>query len=584
MSKTPVVFVPGLGGSFNLLVMLDWRGPTLDGWDFPPFVDYGKAFLDGFARAGYTRNKDVFVAFYDWRKSVGESAANYLVRWIDRAKAASGSDKVILVGHSMGGLVSRAYIQGNAYRGDVERLITLGTPHRGSAESYYPWEGAEIRWGVVASAVLNVYLWYIQHIHPFQTGLNRLRTIRTQVPGARDLLPLDDYLDYQGPPSARRAVALMKERNLLGDMLLSPGGLDTLLARVPLATVTGNGFLTINGLVVQDPPAPPEDPPVYVDGRPVDVQTTGEGDGTVALSSARIDDPRVRNLPPVTIAHDQLPDKAFDRVMVELGITPPAQVMVPAPVPRLVIMTASPVELTIEPPAAAPVVLGEEGGRAPRRRTPRVRARNYGHSGKRLNLAVIPQPASGSYNIRLRGTGSGAFALGALIVGAPAPAVLGAEDGPAPGQPATTSISTASGEVAAQTELIYQVEVVDVAAPPLVRFDAGATARDALARLGAATTAPPPMVLGEEIPAPAISGVLSAADVPDDLRDTVSAALTQGDGAAIERLVALLASADADTLRLIALVAEQVVGPKDRDLALGLLEQLRQVALGGAGR
>jgi pimeloyl-ACP methyl ester carboxylesterase len=575
MANTPVVFVPGLGGSFNLLVMLDWRGPTLDGWDFPPFVDYGKAFLDGFSRAGYTRNRDLFVAFYDWRKSVGESAANYLVPWIDRAKARSGSAKVILVGHSMGGLVSRAYIQGNGYRGDVERLITLGTPHRGSAESYYPWEGGEIRWGPVATAVLNVYLWYIQHIHPFQTGLNRLRTIRTQVPGARDLLPLDDYLDYQGPPAARRLIALMKERNLLGDILLAPSGLETLLARVPLTTVTGSGFNTVKGFVVQDAPAPPEDPPIYVEGKPVSEQITGEGDGTVLLSSARVNDPRVRNLPSATIVHDQLPDRAFDRVMIELGIAPPAQVAAPAPVPRLVIMTASPVELTIEPPTAAPAVLGEAAPR-PRRRG-RVRARNYGHRGKHLNLAVIPQPASGTYNVRVRGTGTGAFALGALIVGPTTTAVLGADEEPA-AQAATTSITTTSGEVAAQTELRYQIEVVSTSAPPRISFDAAATAQDALDRLSTATAAPPPMVLGEETLAPEVAGVLAAADAPDDLRDTVSAALTQRDPAATERLLALLRDADADTLRLVTLVAELVVGPKDRELALGLLEQLRQVA------
>ena len=75
MSRTPVVFVPGLGGSFNLMVLLDWRGPTLSGWDFPPFVDYGKTFLDTFTRAGYTRDVDMFVAFYDWRKSVNDGAA-----------------------------------------------------------------------------------------------------------------------------------------------------------------------------------------------------------------------------------------------------------------------------------------------------------------------------------------------------------------------------------------------------------------------------------------------------------------------------------------------------------------------------
>jgi Lecithin:cholesterol acyltransferase len=89
MSKTPVLFIPGLGGSFHLLVLLDWSGPTLSGWDFPPFVDYGKTFVDTMVHAGFTRNRDLFVAFYDWRKSVSDSANSYLIscrpcRWFTR--------------------------------------------------------------------------------------------------------------------------------------------------------------------------------------------------------------------------------------------------------------------------------------------------------------------------------------------------------------------------------------------------------------------------------------------------------------------------------------------------------------------
>ena len=49
----------------------------------------------------------------------------------------TGARKVRLVGHSAGGLVARVYLQsalpGVQYRHDVDRLITIGTPHLGSA-------------------------------------------------------------------------------------------------------------------------------------------------------------------------------------------------------------------------------------------------------------------------------------------------------------------------------------------------------------------------------------------------------------------------------------------------------------------
>ncbi|MDO9140115.1 MAG: alpha/beta fold hydrolase [Methylobacter sp.] len=56
-------------------------------------------------------------------------------------EANPGKTKVILAGHSMGGLAAREYLQGLAresdnaaipYRGDVAKLITVGTPHQGT--------------------------------------------------------------------------------------------------------------------------------------------------------------------------------------------------------------------------------------------------------------------------------------------------------------------------------------------------------------------------------------------------------------------------------------------------------------------
>lgn len=53
---------------------------------------------------------------------------------IEQAKTDTGQDKVILISHSMGGLVSRAYIEGPDYDGDVSALFTFGSPHLGVPE------------------------------------------------------------------------------------------------------------------------------------------------------------------------------------------------------------------------------------------------------------------------------------------------------------------------------------------------------------------------------------------------------------------------------------------------------------------
>src|SRR5262245_26137780 len=61
-----------------------------------------------------------------------ERYADVLNGAVDRLHAATGATKVVLVGHSMGGLAIRAYLRafGDAA---VARIITLATPHHGTA-------------------------------------------------------------------------------------------------------------------------------------------------------------------------------------------------------------------------------------------------------------------------------------------------------------------------------------------------------------------------------------------------------------------------------------------------------------------
>jgi pimeloyl-ACP methyl ester carboxylesterase len=587
MARLPVLFVPGLGGSFNLGVLLDWRGPTIKGWGFPPFLDYGKTMLDGFIRAGYTRDRDLFVAFYDWRKAVQDSATTYLIPWIDQARERSGAAQVVLVAHSMGGLVARSYLQSAGYRNDVARLITLGTPHRGAANSYDTWEGGDINWDSTAGTVMQVYVWYLEHIHPFQTNLNMLQTIRSLAPGLRDLLPIDDYLVSQAVPPQPQPERLMHERNLWVGMLGSADGLTTLFNRVSVTTINGQGMTTLQSLVVQAPLPPTTDPAPYPDGKPVSKQTTGEGDGTVLLASAQIADPRARNLPPVSVKHDQLPDQTIAQVLVELGETPP-ELAAPQPsVPRLLIMTASPVQLTVDLPAPAPgapnaVLSGESPSKPPRRPgSQKARVYDYGHQGKHLNMAVIPQPDLGSYQVRVRGTATGSFSLVAIVIGVQSSAVLGTSaDDSAAQQLTPWPSATVQGQVADQTELQYQVECKSYAAPPLLHFDAQATTRNAVERLSSAMQPAAPAVLGADA-APTIAANLSwAADMPPELRAILEAALVRSDADATNQLAAVLSSTPQTGPVLPALsgVVEQMLAPHDEGLAVALLEQLRQVS------
>jgi photosystem II stability/assembly factor-like uncharacterized protein len=55
-----------------------------------------------------------------------------LKKAIERVKNLTSSSKVILVGHSMGGLAIREYVQSDYYQDNVAKVVTTGTPHLGS--------------------------------------------------------------------------------------------------------------------------------------------------------------------------------------------------------------------------------------------------------------------------------------------------------------------------------------------------------------------------------------------------------------------------------------------------------------------
>lgn len=99
---------------------------------------------------GYSKVKDVlhrrfdfvdgenwFDFPYDWRRDnrqaahrLAEQAPVWLERW--RTKTNQPDAKLVLVGHSMGGLVARYYLEALDGWKDTRALLTFGTPYRGS--------------------------------------------------------------------------------------------------------------------------------------------------------------------------------------------------------------------------------------------------------------------------------------------------------------------------------------------------------------------------------------------------------------------------------------------------------------------
>ncbi|WP_030899105.1 MULTISPECIES: esterase/lipase family protein [unclassified Streptomyces] len=84
-------------------------------------------------------DRDGIHAFpYDWRQS-NEYTARRLARFLrpllGRRRRDYPQARVILIGHSMGGLVARYYAECLDARRDTRRVITIGTPYRGSVNA-----------------------------------------------------------------------------------------------------------------------------------------------------------------------------------------------------------------------------------------------------------------------------------------------------------------------------------------------------------------------------------------------------------------------------------------------------------------
>jgi pimeloyl-ACP methyl ester carboxylesterase len=191
--KNPIVFVPGLYGSMGDDII-----PGTGDWNFGMAAPVYEPFIESLEKMGYELGKDLFIAFYDWRKECNYSMGKYLLPVIKQAKTKNRCKKVDIICHSMGGLLSRAYIQGKNYGFDVDKVIFIATPHAGAANSYSFWsEGKLLAKKSIESQMLTTllegYLWILTRINGYS---NDMDTIHNTLRGAQDLLPSRDYGDY----------------------------------------------------------------------------------------------------------------------------------------------------------------------------------------------------------------------------------------------------------------------------------------------------------------------------------------------------------------------------------------------------
>ena len=109
---------------------------------WPIVFDYSdgliKSFLDQTYTEGTSSTATLFTFPYDWRYGVsgkfadGRTNADLLKQKIQEVMAQTGSDKVDIVAHSMGGLIVKKYVMDNTADNHIGKAVFVGVPNLGA--------------------------------------------------------------------------------------------------------------------------------------------------------------------------------------------------------------------------------------------------------------------------------------------------------------------------------------------------------------------------------------------------------------------------------------------------------------------
>lgn len=281
-SKNPIIFVPGIFGSLGDCII-----PGTGDLDFGLAEFAYRPIINILKEMGYEEDKNLFIAYYDWTKSNLDSARNYLIPTIEKAKKATHSHKVDIISHSMGGIVSRAYAQSRFYKNDIDKLVMIATPNAGSVNAYYFWSGGEFPYESLENNVLyrlikKGYLWYFKLKHKEKINMDLVRDRFTSV---QELLPSYDYGNYLiSNENEASKYTPIQEMSIKNEFLNSLNKNKEILKRRRIKTyvIVGTNVETTKEIQVK----PHEkNSQLWSDGEPTKNIKTSLGDGTVTCDS-----------------------------------------------------------------------------------------------------------------------------------------------------------------------------------------------------------------------------------------------------------------------------------------------------------
>ncbi len=385
-----IIFLPGLGASWNHTGMLFGMDKPSSEWQMTPGVKIYDGLFKTLESAGYSREEDqnLFVFNYNWTQPISKTVLE-LKHFINQINLKTG-EKIDLVGHSMGGVVARSCAQLNPEL-PIDQVVTLGSPHQGVPHLYFAWEG-----GQAGNSMRGWPLWQRVGIglilmlrrDKFESPVE---TVQKVAPGIKDLLPTFDYLKKEN--GTVKNISTMNERNNWLENLNNALP-DSLLEKLyPFAAVTNPPESTLHWIEVKPANWFEKLLGLWIDGRPTGIEEYQPGDNTVLKESAQIVGSNIVDINGIDHV-DLVTDKnSIDRICQTLGLNPTEITGGEKQVePSLLFLLGSPAQMEVVTPTGEKL-----------------------HNDS--NFILIEQPDDGDYQINLLGTGNGQYNLYSLFIG-----------------------------------------------------------------------------------------------------------------------------------------------------------------------
>jgi len=187
--KKPVVILPGIFASWNKNALFYNQNVSQADWKLFSGVKEYDGLISTLKNLNYQENQDYFIFTYDWRKSIDQTTNDLNSFLQEKIWSSKPSQKINLVGHSLGGLIARIWAQ-KFIDQRVNKLITIGSPHQGIVQTYKPIEAGELDRE-------NTLLWLAEKLILFlnkSTLESDKTTIQNKFPVIKDLFPTFNFL------------------------------------------------------------------------------------------------------------------------------------------------------------------------------------------------------------------------------------------------------------------------------------------------------------------------------------------------------------------------------------------------------